>query len=117
MVGPFRPQPDAGTVIEPEPGPLRLLVRDLQPLAPPDPLDPLVIHLPAGSAQHRRDATIAVTAILPGQLDDVGGQPFFIVTTDRNLALGGSMLTKDTADPALGHVDGLPYLLDAASAA
>ena len=41
MIGPARPQTDAGSVVEPQPAPFRLLLWDLQPLPPPDALDPL----------------------------------------------------------------------------
>jgi hypothetical protein len=53
---------------------------DFQPLASPDPLDPLVVDSPTGSAQQLGDLAIAIAAVLPRQLDDVGGQPRFIVT-------------------------------------
>jgi len=52
----------------------------VQALASPDPLDPLVVDQPSGLAQQFGDLAIAVAAILPGQLDDVGRQPRFIVT-------------------------------------
>ena len=61
--------------------------RDLQPLASPDPPDPFVVDQPAGPAQQRGDLAIAVAAILPGLLDDVGGQLHLIVTASRDLAL------------------------------
>ena len=67
MVWVLRPQPDAGAVVEPEPAPLRLLLRNLQPLPPPDPLDPLAVHHPAGVPQQRRDPAIAVAAVLGGE--------------------------------------------------
>jgi hypothetical protein len=43
MVRPFRPEPDARPVVEPETALLRLFPRDFEPFAPPDPLDPLVV--------------------------------------------------------------------------
>ncbi len=43
MVGPLGAEPDAGYVVEPEPAPLRLLAGHLQPLAPPQAFDPLVV--------------------------------------------------------------------------
>ena len=51
VVGPdvvtvFRPQSDARPVIEPQTAAFGLLLGNLQPLAPPNPLDPLVIDLP-----------------------------------------------------------------------
>jgi hypothetical protein len=39
----------------------------LQSLAPPDPLDPLVVHKSAGIAQQGRNLLVAVAAILPGK--------------------------------------------------
>ena len=102
VVGPLRSQPDAGAVIEPEPGPFRLLLGDFQPFALPDPLHPLVVHMPARVTEHGRDPAVAVAAILAGQLDDVGGQPFLIVAAPWNLALGGAVLAERAADPALG---------------
>ena len=42
-----RPQPDARSVVEPQPTSLRLPLRHRQPLLPPDPLHPLVVHPPA----------------------------------------------------------------------
>ena len=101
MVGIFRPQPDARSVIEPEPASLRLLLRNLQPLPPPDPLDPFDVHHPAGIPQHGCDPPIAITAVLGGERDDAGGQGRFIIRDRRNLALCGSMLTKNPARKAL----------------
>src|SRR6188508_1468823 len=40
------PKPDARSVIQPEPASLRLFLRNLQPLPPPDTLDTLGIHRP-----------------------------------------------------------------------
>src|SRR5438067_8411677 len=80
-------QPDAGSVIQPQACALGLPGGDLQPLASPDPFDPLVVDQPAGPPQQLGDLAIAVAAILPGQLDDVGGQPLFILTAPRHLAL------------------------------
>jgi hypothetical protein len=43
MVRPLRPEPDTGAIVQPEAAP-RLLSRwDLQPFAPPDALDTLVV--------------------------------------------------------------------------
>ena len=90
---------------------------DLQPLAPPDPLDPLVVDQPAGPAQQLRDLAIAVAAITPGQLDDVGGQPLFILTAPRDLALRRAMLPKRGTGPALGNRQRISNMLDAGAAA
>src|SRR5204863_8175239 len=84
-------QPDAGSVIQPQACALGLPGGDLQPLASPDPLDPLVVDQPAGPPQQLGDLAIAVAAILPGQLDDVGCQPLFILTATRHLTLRRAM--------------------------
>ena len=44
-------QSDAGAIVEPQPCSLGLFLRYFQPLAPPDPLHPLVVHEPALHAQ------------------------------------------------------------------
>jgi hypothetical protein len=55
VVGPdviavLRPQPDARSVGQPEPASFGLFIGDLQPLASPDALDPLVVDYPARSS-------------------------------------------------------------------
>src|ERR1700747_1942043 len=96
-VGALGPQPDAGSVVQPQPRALGLPGGDLQPLASPDPLDPLVVDQPTGAAQQLGDLAIAVPARLPGQLDDVGGQLLFVVTAPRDLALRRAMLPERRA--------------------
>jgi hypothetical protein len=77
---------------------------NLQPLASPDPFDPLVVDDPTRRcAKHLRDLPIAVAAILAGKLDDVGGQPLLVLSSRRNAALGRTMLSEHAADPALGQ--------------
>ena len=66
MIALLRPQPDARSVGQPEPAALRLLMRDLQPLASPDTLDPLVVDYPTRLAQELDDLRMAVAAVLPG---------------------------------------------------
>src|SRR5262249_50931626 len=65
MIALLRPQPDARSVGQPEPAALGLLMRDLQPLALPDTLDPLVVYCPARLAQQFGDLAIAIAAVLP----------------------------------------------------
>ena len=67
-------QPNARSVCQPEPAALGLLRGDFQPLASPDPLDPLVVDEPASLLQQPGDLAIAVAAVLPGNLNDVGNQ-------------------------------------------
>jgi hypothetical protein len=50
MIALLRPQPNARSVGQPEPAALGLLMGDLQPLALPDTLDPLVVDLKVGVA-------------------------------------------------------------------
>ena len=55
-----RPEPDARTIVEPQPAPFRLPSRHLEPLLSPDPLHALVIYSPALDTQQVRDLAIAV---------------------------------------------------------
>jgi hypothetical protein len=116
VVGAFGPQPDARSISQPQAGALGLPGGDFQPLASPDPLDPLVVDQPAGPAQKLGDLAIAVATVLPGQLDDVVGQPRFIVTAPRDLALRRAMLTERRTGAALGNRQRSSNMLDAGAA-
>ena len=118
MVGPLGAQANAGSVIEPEPTSFGLFGRDFQPLAPPDPFDPLVVDAPTRRCPKQlRDLPVAVTAILAGKLDDVGGQPLLIVASHRNTALRGTVLSENPANPALGQLQFGSYMTNAGAAA
>ena len=107
---------DAGAIVEPEAPALRLPGWDLQPLASPDPLDPLVVDQPARPAQQFGNLAIAVAAILPGQLNEVGNQPLFIVTALWDLALRRAMLAERRTGAALGDGQLASNMLDAGTA-
>jgi hypothetical protein len=84
--------------------PARLLfLRNLQPFAAPDPLHPILAHIPAGFLQLDRDAPIAVTTIAIGQDDDGPGQRVFIVPLCRLVALRAARLMNQLARMALTH--------------
>ena len=110
------PEPDTGAVVEPEATALRLPGRNLQPLASPDPLDPLVIDEPARPAQQLGYLAIAITAILPGQLDEISGQPLLIGTAMRDLALCRTMLAERRTGAALGDGQLSSNMLDTGAA-
>jgi hypothetical protein len=87
-----------------------------QPLASPDPLDPLVVDQPAGPAQQLGNLAIAVAAILPSQLNDVVRQPGVIVAAMRDLALRRAMLAERRTGTALGNRECSLNMLDAGAA-
>ena len=60
---------------------------DFQPFTPPNPLDALVVHMPAGVVQQPGDHAIAIAPKLAGQLNDVIGQPLLVRQTTGDLAL------------------------------
>src|SRR5499427_9319306 len=121
VVGPdviavLRPQPDARSVRQPKSAALRLLMGNLEPLASPDTLDPLVVDEPAGLPQQPGDLAIAVAAVLPGKLDDIGRETLFVVTTARELALRRAMLPERRTGAALGNMQLRSHLLNAGTA-
>src|SRR5690606_37554789 len=101
MVRVLGPKPDARSVIQPETSSFRLLLRNLQPLPPPDALDTFGVHRPALRPQHRRDPAIAIAAIPGGEPDDDGGHRLFIRPAVRLLALGRTVLAEYLAGKAL----------------
>jgi hypothetical protein len=94
----------------------RLLMGDLQPLASPDALDPLVVDYPARLAQQFGDLAIAVAAVLPGKRDNVGRQTLLVVTTVRDLALRRAMLPERRTGTTLGDMQLRSHLLNAGTA-
>ena len=92
MIAMLGPKADTGAFTKPEPSLLRLPGRDLQPLAPPDPLDPLVVDQPAGLAQQGGDPAIAIAAVSARQFDDVGREPCLVIPAPRRLALCRAVL-------------------------
>jgi hypothetical protein len=67
--------------------------------------------------QHLCDLRIAKAAVPTGLFSDVGGQPFLIVWPSRNTPLGGPMLSKHPADPALRQSQLASNVVDAGAAA
>src|SRR5262249_31544179 len=121
VVGPdmivlLRPQPDARSVGQPEPAALGLLRWDLEPLALPDTLDPLVVDCPARLAQQFGDLAIAIAAVLPGKLDNIGRETLFVLTTARELALCRAMLPERRTGATLGDLQLRSHLLNAGTA-
>ena len=116
VVAVFRPKTDARSVIEPQPPALGLFGGDLQTLAPPEALDPLVIDLPPRPAQELRDLAIAVAAVLPGQGDHVGSQPLLVFRAPRHLALRRAMLPERRTSAALGDMQVMSDMLDTGAA-
>src|SRR5262245_4014197 len=115
MIALLRPQ-RARSVGQPEPAVLRLLMRDLQPLALPDTLDPLVVDCPARLAQQRGDLAIAIAAVLPSKLDNIGGETPLDVTTARDFALHRAMLPERRTGATLGDMQPRSHLLNAGTA-
>src|SRR5437879_2482754 len=121
VVGPdviavLRPQPDARSVGQPEPASFGLFMGDLQPLASPDALDPLVVDYPARLAQQPCDLAIAVAAVLLGKLDNIGRQTLLVLTAARDLALRRAMLSERRAGATLGDMQLRSHLLNAGTA-
>src|SRR5215204_4295243 len=110
------PEPDTGAVVQPKTTALGLPGWDLQPLASPDPLHPLVVDEPASPAQQLGDLAIAVAAILPGQLNNVGRQPLLVITALRDPALCRPVLPERRTGAALRDGQLPSHMLDAGAA-
>ncbi len=102
----LRPEPDAGPVVEPQPPPLRLAPRHLQPLLPPDSLHPLRVPRHAVLRQASRDPAGAVPAILGRERGNRGRPRGRIGPGHRLLALRRAVLSEDATRPPFG--DPLP---------
>ncbi len=104
-----RPQPDARSVVEPQPTSLRLPLRDLQPLLPPDPLHPLVLHPPALDAERVRDASLAVAAESTRESHDITSERPLVTRHSPRPALGRAWLPEHPARSPLRRPELLTY--------
>jgi hypothetical protein len=116
MIALLRAQPHARSVGQPESAALGLLSWDLQPLASPDTLDPLVVDYPARLPQQFGNLAIAVAAVLPGKLDNIGRETLLVVTTMRDLALCRAMLPERRTGATLGDMQLRSDLLNTGAA-
>jgi hypothetical protein len=87
MVPPAWSETDARSIVQPEVSPFGLFLGNFEPLSPPDPLDPLVVHVPTLVAQQGRDPTITVPAVLARKSDDRRRQRLLVIPVDRLIAL------------------------------
>lgn len=113
MVWTFRPKTNTRPILQPKPSFLLLLLWNLQPFTSPDPFHTLRVHMPASVVQQACYHAIAIAPALIGQLDDVFRQTIFIGATLWHFPLGGSVLTKCAAGPALGDAKLLAHMINA----
>src|SRR4029434_2021986 len=95
---------------------LRLLMGDLQPLALPDTLDPLVVDRPARLTQQFGDRAIAIAAVFSSKIANIGGETLLVLTTARYLALYRAMLPERRTGATLGDMQLRSDLLNAGTA-
>ena len=67
--------------------------------------------------QQPGDLAIAIAAVLPGQCDGVGGEPLFVFTAPRYLALRRAVLSERRTGTALGYLQLTSNVLDASTPA
>ena len=112
MVPVLRPEANAGAVIQPQTAAFWLSHRHFQALAPPDPSNALVVHMPASVLEQLRDPLVAVAPVPGRQLDDRKGQRVLIVAALRLSPLRRSMLLQNTAGPALRYAEPAAGMVD-----
>src|SRR5262249_45001885 len=75
------------------------------------------VDYPARLAQERGDLAVAIAAVLPGKLDNIGGEALLVVTTAWDLALRRAMLPERRTGATLGDKQLRSHLLNAGTAA
>lgn len=108
----LRAQPDTRPVAKPQPAALGLPLRHFETLPPPDPLDHRHADLPARMAEQGMDTAVAVTAIIPGQRNNVGRQALLVGIVPRRVALRRAVLAEYPAGPPLRYRQCTTDLLD-----
>jgi len=97
VIGSLGTQPDARSVVEPQPSSRLLFGRNLQPFPPPDTLHSIFANVPARFFEQRSNAPVAVAAVLTGQSDDRLRQPIFVVALRGLIALCPAWLAHQPA--------------------
>src|SRR5579875_83497 len=104
MILVFRRPTHAAVGAAAQPPPFPLLARHFQPLLPPQPVDTLAVDPPALPSQQGPDPAVAVTRVLPHQLQDPRHQPHFLLGgLFRRLPLRRALLPQNTAGTTLGN--------------
>ena len=98
------PEPDARTIIEPQPTTFGLLPGDLQPFPAPESFHPLVIDRPTLQLQQAGDPSVAIAAKLTGQFHYPGNQGFFVSHGQTAIALRSSRLSQSPTGTTLGNL-------------
>lgn len=96
------PETNAGAVIKPEPAAFGLLLWDFKPLAPPDPFNPLEVHIPTITPKQSRNPAIAITTVFRSKANDISRQSDFVIPNNLWFSLCGTVLAKNIARTALG---------------
>lgn len=103
VIAPFRSEPDARAVVEPQPAPRALLLGNLQALPSPDAPDTVYADGPAIVMKQGRDPAITIPAIFRSQRDDSPCQRIFIGANRGDVSLRPPRLADDAAGPAFGE--------------
>jgi hypothetical protein len=99
----LRPQPHAGTIVQPQPSAGPLLLRYLPPLATPDALHSIFAYLPAIALQQRRNSPVSVATVFTSLGNDRFRQRIFVNPRDRGVALCPSPLPQQPAGMPLAY--------------
>ncbi len=105
-------EPHARAIVQPQPTTFWLLLRNFEPLATPDALDPLRVYRPAVITQQGGDTAVAVSAVLRGQPDDLGCQQLLIRPRVRRLPLGRTVLARHLAGTTLRYSERRTHMVD-----
>jgi len=90
--------------VQPQSPFLRLFHWHFKPLTSPQAFDTLVIHLPACISQQGSNPSIAISAVLAGQLNHVRDQALLVSTSLWHSPLCGSVLAQNTTNATLRNL-------------
>ena len=101
MIAILRTQPNALSLIQPEPPLLGLLLWNLKPLSSPQPFNTAIADGPTCFSEQCCNPTITVSAKLSGQFDHIRNKPAFISTPLGHMSLCRTMLPQHLASSTL----------------
>lgn len=106
------PEPNARSIVEPEPASRPMFLGYFQPLTVPDPLYAITANLPAGLDQQRGDPAVAIASVLRGQSDNRSRQRIFVSSDNGRIPLRSTRLLDNPAGLPFGQTILGPNALD-----
>ncbi|AHD03247.1 hypothetical protein METH_17470 [Leisingera methylohalidivorans DSM 14336] len=110
-------QTDARSIVQPEPPLLWLFHWHFKPLTPPQAFHAFVIHLPSCISQQGGNPAVAISTVLPCQLNHIRDQTLLVSPPSWRPTLCGPVPAQNTANASLRYLEPATHMINASASA